>query len=129
MNIYDNCFTDKYAGEGPIGGMLTALERSPKDWVFFVSCDSPLLTEGVLLYLLDHSNALANVANVKGRIEPLIGLYHKTMATVIKQALDSGERSIKAILQNIDHKEIVIPAEWEHQFTNFNTPDDLKNYL
>src|SRR4051812_45370219 len=72
---------DIYPGEGPLGGILTALRHSRAYWNLIVACDMPELTPAFLAELLDAAdNADADAllpAGPSGRLEPLCAVYHR----------------------------------------------------
>src|SRR5437899_6316305 len=72
---------DVYPGEGPLGGILTALQHTTADWNLIVACDMPNVSAAFLHGLLDAAERW-NVdallpAGPSHRMEPLCAVYHR----------------------------------------------------
>lgn len=114
---------DRYPGEGPLGGLLSAFDALPGvDVVAVVATDLPALTAevvGAVLVELDaHDVALART----DRLEPLCGVWRARSAPVLGAAFERGERSIHRAVAQLDVVEV--PVE-RAALRNVNVPADL----
>ena len=122
---------DLYPGEGPLGGILTALDHTRADWNLVVACDMPGLTAGFLSRILDAAvqsgRAASMPAGPSGRPEPLCAVYNRRARPEIDAAFRRGERKITAALAGLG-VEILAVAEVA-EFQNVNTPEDWADYV
>jgi molybdopterin-guanine dinucleotide biosynthesis protein A len=121
---------DLYPGEGPLGGVLTALQNSSADWNLVVACDMPELTGGFLGALMDAADAqdcdVLVPAGPDGEIEPLCTVYHKKAQPGLQRAFDRGVRQMKAALREVRAATLLVPEL--ARFQNVNTPGDWARY-
>jgi molybdopterin-guanine dinucleotide biosynthesis protein A len=121
---------DIYPGEGPLGGILTALQHSTADWNLIVACDMPELSVAFLGQLLDaaeHSDGDALVpAGPSGRLEPLCAVYHRNSRQGLHSAFAGGVRKIARALEEV--RTIPWPVSELSCFQNVNTPEDWAPY-
>ena len=125
---------DRWPGEGPLGGILTALyttvEEAPRcEWNLIVSCDMPFLTKEFLEFLA--GNALAGEArgmvpaSAKGR-EPLCACWRTDAADELCAAFLGGMRRVNDALKQL-RAEVLDEADWKRfdsagrLFWNMNT--------
>ena len=97
---------DRYPGEGPLGGVLTALQHfGAASNVLVAACDLPLLDADTIRLMLAAAagtpHAPAIVAN-SGRREPGLVVWNTATVADIVDAFDSGMRAVHAILERID---------------------------
>jgi len=122
---------DLYPREGPLGGILSALDHSQADWNLVVACDMPGLKVDFLRQLLDlaeHSDADAIIpAGPSGQWEPLCAAYHRRARTGLQAAFDRGVRKIAAALREVRMTGWQVPEELSC-FQNVNTPEDWAPY-
>jgi molybdenum cofactor guanylyltransferase len=125
---------DDWPGEGPLGGIATALRATTAPWSLVVACDLPYLTRPWLEYLAGRavgSRAQAVMPMNVHSSEPLCALYHESAEPGIRSALALGTRKLKDALENLS-VEIVEPAEWKAfdsdglLFKNMNSPADYE---
>ena len=121
---------DVYPGEGPLGGILTALQQTSADWNLIVACDMPGLEADFLRRLLDtaeHSSGDALVpAGPSGRLEPLCAAYHRRSLQGLYTAFARGVRKIAAALEEV--RTITWHVPEVSCFQNVNTPEDWAAY-
>ena len=121
---------DVYAGEGPLGGILTALRQSTADWNLIVACDMPRLSAGFLGELLDAAESCECDALVpagpSGRLEPLCAVYHRRSWQGLYCAFAGGVRKIAVALKGV--RAVTWPAPEVSYFQNVNTPEDWAAY-
>ena len=122
---------DLYPGEGPLGGILSALDRPAADWNLIIACDMPELKVDFLRQLLEiadssHADAVVPV-RPSGRLEPLCAAYHRNARRGLLTAFERGVRKIAAALAEVRLRTWPVPAELSC-FQNVNTPDEWAAY-
>jgi molybdenum cofactor guanylyltransferase len=116
---------DRYPGEGPLGGILTALADSEADWNLIVACDMPQLSSDFLARLLDSAEKCGALALVPDG-EPLCAAYHRDCREPFEAAFARGVRKILAAVAEVPA--VICPIEEVAQFQNVNTPEDWSDY-
>lgn len=121
---------DGWPGEGPVGGVLTALEHfHDADAVVAVACDLPHLTAGTVAALIAslHSTpgALAAIA-FTDRVEPLCVAWRPVASSALRAALDAGERRLHVVLAGVASTQVAVDLQ---DLANVNTPSDLGTNL
>jgi molybdenum cofactor guanylyltransferase len=121
---------DLYPGEGPLGGILTALRHSDAEYNLIVACDMPRLTVEFLGELLDaagaHSVAVVIPETAAGHREPLCAVYNRNALPRLQQAFDGGIRKVTAAFEGL--AVVHYPAREVACFQNLNTPEDWARY-
>ena len=121
---------DLYPGEGPLGGILTALQHTTAEWNLVTACDMPELTPDFLAGLLDAAGqAVADVlmpAGPGGLPEPLCAVYRRETREAIAAAFRSGIRKVTAAFAGL--RVVQIPVTEIKPFQNVNTPEDWAGY-
>jgi molybdopterin-guanine dinucleotide biosynthesis protein A len=129
---------DRWPGEGPLGGILTALlELSEKDaengWSLIVSCDMPFLTKEFLEFLADRarqSKAQVVVPASADGLEPLCACWNSAAAEDLRRIFDSGVRRVSQAMKQLP-MEVLDEPQWkrfdnvQRLFWNMNTPADF----
>ena len=138
---------DRWPGEGPLGGILTALlhfsesglsagsratEDEPRYFALIISCDMPFLTRDFLAFLRERassSHAQVLVPQSAGGLEPLCALWRVDAAPHVQSAFDSGIRKVTDAMGRLS-MEVLDESAWKRfdtnnrLFWNMNTPED-----
>jgi molybdopterin-guanine dinucleotide biosynthesis protein A len=125
---------DLYPGEGPLGGILTALHHSlhhtGADWNLIVACDMPEVSAAFLQRLLaaaEASGADALLpAGPSGKLEPLCAVYHRRALAPMELHFTRGVRKVTAALTGVPTVCLSVPEL--APFQNVNTPEDWAGY-
>jgi molybdopterin-guanine dinucleotide biosynthesis protein A len=140
------CVPDRWPGEGPLGGIVTALmaisaaeadtanviKSEPTSWSLVVGCDMPFLTVDWLQHLA--SRAIASKAEVvvpesTYGLEPLCACWRVSAAPLLTRAFDNGVRRVTDAMKQL-RMEVLDAADWKRfdnlnrLFWNMNTPAD-----
>jgi len=130
---------DRWPGEGPLGGILTALSATAetdrgRDWNLIVSCDMPFLTREWLAYLI--GRALASKAQVvlphsASGPEPLCACWRTEAAETLQAAFERGVRKVTEGISLL-RAEVLDERDWKRfdsdgrLFWNMNTQADYE---
>ena len=128
---------DQWPGEGPLGGIITALERSAQrepfvEWNMIVGCDMPFLTREWLSYMAEHANrnsAEVVVPQSASGLEPLCACWRTSAEPKLRKAFDEGVRKVTEGMKRLDMEVLDAPA-WKRfesdgrLFWNMNTRED-----
>ncbi len=97
---------DRFPGEGPLGGIATALAASSRAQTFVLSCDHPLLSVPLLRWLseLPPRGVVMVEQLLAGRHYryPLLARYDRAALHPIEKLLANGERRALAVLDVLD---------------------------
>ena len=114
--------------QGPLSGMLTALEKAKTDFVLFVPCDSPYFPQNLLEKLksaVKNDRTLIAYACDEEREHPVFCLMSVQLKEKLRHYLASGERRLLQFMKENGGISVKFTKE-EGNFENFNTLDDLK---
>ena len=100
---------DRWPGEGPLGGIITALEntatRDPRcQWNLIVGCDMPFLTRDWLSYLRERAakcTARVLLPHSASGPEPLCACYRTDAAERLRAVFEAGVRKITDALKQV----------------------------
>lgn len=115
---------DAFPGEGPLGGVITALKASANDTVVVLSCDMPFITGAVIASLVDGlSDAQATVGRTD-RLNWLCAAWSRDECLAPLQGVwKRNERAVHRAAVLLDVLEVPVPAV---AVRNVNTPADLE---
>jgi molybdopterin-guanine dinucleotide biosynthesis protein A len=123
---------DILPGQGPLGGIFTALFFSPTPWVFVKATDMPFLIPEVVERMAKLARGVDAVVPVKdGFYEPLFALYHIRCLPLIAQLLERNEKQIVRFYAKAKVA-ILEQEQWRPldpgglNFKNINTPDEFR---
>ena len=124
-------FGDNIEGfQGPLSGILTALERSETDFVLFVPCDSPFFPDNLLEKLKSavvfHGVSIAYVHDGE-REHPTFCLMARSLKEKLAAHLATGERRMLQLMRQNGAVSVDF-SENKAAFTNINTLDELQQF-
>lgn len=140
---------DRWPGEGPLGGILTALlrfnhlgpsagsrvtEHGPRSWALILGCDMPFLRKEFLDALRERasrSSMQVVVPQSASGLEPLCACWRADALTAVKAAFDVGIRKVTEAMKRLP-MEVLDESAWKRfdtngrLFWNMNTPADFE---
>jgi molybdopterin-guanine dinucleotide biosynthesis protein A len=121
---------DRYPGEGPLGGILTALQNTKALRSLVVACDMPGVDHtlfGEIFEAAERSGSACLLpVGPEGRRQPLCAVYHRDTLPLLQNAFDRGVRKVTDALAGLDICEWRVPGG---NFTNVNTPDEWASWI
>ena len=132
--LFSREVVDAVEGEGPLRGIVTALEASATPLVVVATVDMPEVRREQLEWLVGQLNQRADIPGIllrraeeEGCIEPFPCIFRTTAATVLRARLQAGKRSVHSLAQEHLVATLPAPQEWATQvWTNLNRPEDLR---
>ena len=125
---------DLWPGEGPLGGIITALldaqaQNQGPTWCLVVGCDMPFLSGEWLTYMKER--ALASSATIvapqsSAGLEPLCACWHTSATGKLQYAFEDGIRKVTEAMKRVS-MEVVEEKDWARfdksgrLFWNMNT--------
>lgn len=118
---------DLHPGEGPLGGILTALAASADEVVVVLACDLPdVSADGVRAVVLALGEADVAAPARGDRFELLHAAYRRRVAAQLGERFDAGERAVHRACAGLD----VVGVEGleDRWLTDVDEPADLAGY-
>ncbi|ARP38253.1 molybdenum cofactor guanylyltransferase MobA [Vibrio syngnathi] len=114
---------------GPLGGIHAGLKNATTDWVGFVPCDSPQISDDLVerfcAAVKEDSDIL--VAHDGEFKQPVFTLFHKRVLPKLEAFLERGDRKI-ILLYKECVTEYVDFSDSPNCFVNLNTPEELTQF-
>lgn len=120
---------DAFPGEGPLGGILTALRHTRAEWNLVVACDMPDLAADFLSNLLAFADARQTAVvpqGPSGRLEPLCIAWRRSDLPAVEAAFARGVRKVAAALADL--AVTVYPVTEVAPFQNVNTLEEWNRH-
>lgn len=131
---------DKTPGQGPLGGILTALDevqsalkdkaRSERAAVIVVACDLPFITTAFIELLLKKHQVdqpdITVPCDADGRVHPLCAIYSVSCLPAVESSLSEGRLRVDSVFDQVATSRFEYP-EYAHLegsrrlLTNVNT--------
>ncbi len=96
---------DRWPGEGPLGGLITALESSSSPIVVILACDHPDVDHEELQTMIEalqiNESVHAAIPVLEGHPYVTHSVWRREAATALRTAFESGERSPSAVLRRL----------------------------
>jgi len=114
---------DRWPGEGPLGGVITALMEADGD-VVVAACDLPDLDAATVRSVRDAPGAddADAIVATTDRLEPALARWNHRALDRLTALFASGERALHAALARLDVVEVVVDPM---ALRNVNSPGDL----
>jgi molybdopterin-guanine dinucleotide biosynthesis protein A len=115
---------DLHPGEGPVGGLLTALAAVGGDDVLVAACDLPDLDAATVATVLAAaaSNPGAEVVAAETeRLEPMLAWWPATSTPLVQERFDRGVRALHDVIGGLAAVRQAVPAG---ALRNVNRPGD-----
>ncbi|MEZ8832656.1 molybdenum cofactor guanylyltransferase MobA [Vibrio cyclitrophicus] len=114
---------------GPLGGIHAGLQNATTDWVGFVPCDSPQISDDLVERFCstvkeDSDILVAHDGEFK---QPVFTLFHKRVLPRLEAFLERGDRKI-ILLYKECVTEYVDFSDSPNCFVNLNTPEELTQF-
>lgn len=125
--------SDPIPDQGPLRGILTALEAATTDTLLITTVDMPNMTQPQLLWIVDQlspSTHAVMLRNHRDQIEPFPMAIRKGAIASIVAQLQSNRRSVHSLAAQPSMATRPAPADWPADtWLNLNFPEDLTAYL
>ncbi|MCE2531116.1 MAG: molybdenum cofactor guanylyltransferase [Acidimicrobiia bacterium] len=118
---------DDVTGQGPLGGLLTALRAATEDWVVVLATDLPRASAGTVRELLAHTGdgSDAVVPLLAGRPQPAHAVWRRDCRQLLEPLFAAGERRLRQALHHV--RTSLVPVTDPMSLRDVDTPGDLQS--
>lgn len=120
---------DRFPGQGPVGGVLTALDAAAElagpvagSRLVIASCDLPRLDAATVASLAAAVDACDAAVAVTDTWQLSLTAWRASVRDVVAQAWEDGVRSLRELVTAVEHVEVPVDAA---ALRNVNTPEEL----
>ena len=110
----------------PTVGFISIFQKLECDNFFAISVDSPFINKNVIQKLIEHDleDSDATIAKTKFGMQPLCGIYHRSLESKFLEMLESNNHKLGYLLKSSNT--IFVEFKDEVAFLNLNNPDEYK---
>jgi len=113
----------------PLVALVSIFEQLNIERIFVLSVDAPLIDKTIIEKLFSNDDAYydATIAKSPRGLQPLCGIYHRSILTKAKVALKNDIHKLTKLLnESYTHK---VPFDKETPFTNLNHKEEYEALL
>ncbi len=126
---FGEVITDSLPGfQGPLAGILSALNRIKTKYLLIVPCDGPFINQSLVTRLLQNMQQPSVnicVAMQGQKMHPTFSLVSVNLKDNLSEFLEQGNRKMSVWFES-NHAQKVDFSDQVNMFTNLNSPKDLK---
>jgi len=133
------CLSDKQTGQetsigsyqGPMAGLAAGLRHAKHEWLLVMPCDTPLMTTSIMSQLLNcikvtgPSEEMQAIIFSHQGLQPLHGLYHRSMLPIFEQCLAENKNALQRLLRSMSKVSMHQAIDCGFSFNNANDPEEL----
>jgi molybdopterin-guanine dinucleotide biosynthesis protein A len=125
VNIIEDCFEEA----SPLVGLISIFETLNVDEVFILSVDAPFVSQDIIdkLYREAKKESPIIVAESSSGIEPLCGIYRRSILKRAKEALALNHHRLLSLFDDVGGQKVKIKDS--DVFMNLNHPEDYEEAL
>jgi molybdenum cofactor guanylyltransferase len=124
---------ERYRGQGPLAGIYTVMKECEAEWIFVLPCDMPYMRPEVALKLAEYANEKfdAIICAHFGRIQPLVGIYHRRTCKQIEKLLQAKDNRMRSLFDRCHVRYVTEQDFWEDEtvFRNVNEPNECDDIV
>ncbi|WP_231883416.1 molybdenum cofactor guanylyltransferase [Anoxybacillus sp. B7M1] len=120
---------ERYRGQGPLAGIYTVMKQTEADWIFVLPCDMPYMqsdTVGRMVSYVDCAFDIV-VSTHFGRLQPLVGAYHRRTMKWIEHMLQHGDNRMRSLFEHCSVR-YVNEQDFGAEEIVFRNVNDLDEY-
>ena len=127
LERFGRVIPDLTPGQGPLGGIVTALEQSSYEWNLFLGVDMPFVPDEALRALVAAAGGreMILLAQANGYVQPLCGMYSRRALPALRRELEAGRLKLKDAAAATGSC-VYLQMGIETWFRNLNTPDNFR---
>ena len=116
---------DRWPGEGPLGAVVTALERARHPTVFIVATDVAMIGPHQIAPLVRQCESTRPIVLPAGGDRPAVlqGAYHRSLFDDFRRAFEAGERSVWRAIGGLPVTLVDVEIA-----ADLDTPEDLARF-
>ncbi len=113
----------------PTTGFIAIFEQLQESRFFAISVDAPFISEKEIQKIIDadKKNTDATIAITEFGIQPMCGIYHRSLEDKFSKMLKSNNHKLDFLLKS--SKTTFVNFDNEKPFLNLNHPDEYKEAL
>jgi molybdopterin-guanine dinucleotide biosynthesis protein A len=114
---------DGYETSSPLVGIVSIFESLEVEELFILSVDAPFVDRETIERLYaQHTTTDVTIASSPHGVEPLCGIYRRSVLPKAKHFLEQNNHRLQALLQSLNTQ--IIPFDREDIFMNLNHPQE-----
>jgi molybdenum cofactor guanylyltransferase len=131
---FAQCAVDPQDGQGPLRGILTALENLSTEMMVVIPVDMPNIQRHQLAWMLEMlvprqavHGIMCRVGSADQDIEPFPSAYRAGAKDAVVRRIATGRRSMRQLFSQPNFLTVVAPKDWPPEtWTNLNDPESLR---